>query len=154
MFKLFSISLLLLFSAIVSAEIAGLTFETEAQEQRFRGLSAEFRCLVCQNQSLSDSNAELANDLRTELYEQVMKNYTDEQIITFMTDRYGEFVLYKPRFNVKTALLWLLPFLLFVISVIALVRFSHKAGSAPSRQVSDVELHKIRELLETESETK
>ncbi len=154
MFRIFSLSLLMLFATTVFAEIVDLPFQTEAQEQRFRGLAAELRCLVCQNQSLADSNAGLAQDLRTELYEQILGNNSDEQIISFMTDRYGEFILYKPRFNAKTAMLWLVPFLLFVLALIILFRFTGKSNQPHTEPATDLELKKIRELLEAETEEK
>ena len=84
MFRVLCLLLLMSISIAVPAEIAGLQFESETQEQRFRVLASELRCLVCQNQSLSDSNAPLAQDLRSELYEQVKKGNSDVQIISFM----------------------------------------------------------------------
>lgn len=144
--------LLLLFATTVTAEIAGFPFESEAQEQRFRDLSGELRCLVCQNQSLADSNAALAQDLRTELYEQVLSGNSNNQIITFLTERYGDFILYKPRFATKTLLLWLTPILLFIIGVFSLLRFSKVRNQEQQVQVSEEELQKIRELLRAEEE--
>ena len=130
------------------AEIAGLPFESPEQEQQYRDLSAELRCLVCQNQSLADSNASLAQDLRLELYEQVISGQTEDDIIQFMTDRYGEFILYKPRLTVKTILLWFSPFLLLIIAGFLMVKFSHAQKNNINNMISDEERQRVRELLE------
>jgi len=91
------------------------------EQARILELSEKLRCLVCQNQSLADSNAELALDLRRELNEQVAAGRSDEQILGFMVERYGDFVLYKPPFKLTTALLWIGPFLLLAVAVTSLV---------------------------------
>ena len=80
-----------------------------ALEARARALSAELRCLVCQNQSIDDSDAPLAHDIRVLLRERLEAGDTDEQVIDFLVARYGEFILLKPRFNAHTWLLWLVP---------------------------------------------
>lgn len=142
--------LLLFLSLPVFAEIAGFPFETDAEEQRFRNLSAELRCLVCQNQSLADSNAGLAQDLRLELYQQVLTGHTEDQIINFMTQRYGDFILYKPRFAAKNLLLWLGPFLLLIVALFCLFRFSRLKNQAQQNQATEEELEKIRQLLQAQ----
>lgn len=148
--RIFYLSLLLLIVTPVYAEIAGFPFETETEEQRFRELSAELRCLVCQNQSLADSNAGLAQDLRSELYQQVLTGNSEDQIISFMTERYGDFILYKPRFATKNLLLWLGPILLFIIGVFCLIRFSRFKNQGQQVQATEEELKKIRELLQAQ----
>lgn len=140
------------FPLFAFAEIAGFPFESETEEQRFRELSAELRCLVCQNQSLADSNADLALDLRTELYEQVKSGNSNSEIIGFMTERYGDFILYKPRFSGKTWLLWLTPFLLLLFAVVGLIYFGSKRRQETSEQVSEEELKKVRALLDDEAD--
>jgi cytochrome c-type biogenesis protein CcmH len=82
----------------------------EAQQQRLRKLYAEIRCLVCQNQSLADSAADLAVDLRHEVQSQIAKGSSDEQIKRWLVERYGDFVLYKPQMQASTAILWAGPF--------------------------------------------
>jgi len=82
----------------------------EAQQQRLRKLYAEIRCLVCQNQSLADSAADLAVDLRHEVQTQIAKGSSDQQIKDWLVQRYGDFVLYKPQMQASTAILWLGPF--------------------------------------------
>jgi cytochrome c-type biogenesis protein CcmH len=85
-------------------------------------LSAQLRCLVCQNQTIAESNAELAVDLRRQVSEQIKAGKTDREIVDYMVERYGAFVLYKPPFNVTTLLLWLGPSLLVVFGVVFYVR--------------------------------
>ncbi len=96
-------------------------FDSDAQEARFKDLIAELRCLVCQNQNLADSNADLAKDLRRETYNMVRAGKSDEEIVSFMVDRYGEFVLYRPPVKSSTLFLWFGPFLLALIGVAILV---------------------------------
>ena len=113
--------LLLLVSSIpvhaVYAAIDPLKFQNEAQEKRYRHLAEQLRCLVCQNQSLADSNADLAQDLRAELLEQIQQNKTDQEIVDFLVARYGNFVRYDPPFDPETWLLWLGPMPAFVSCV-------------------------------------
>lgn len=85
-------------------------------------LAAQLRCLVCQNQSIAESNADLAKDLRNKLREQIAAGKTDAEIIEYMTARYGDFVLYRPPFKASTALLWLGPALLAVVGGVVMVR--------------------------------
>lgn len=85
-----------------------------ALEQRARSLSAELRCLVCQNQSIDDSDAELARDLRVLVRERLQAGDTDQEVIAFVVSRYGEFVLLKPRFSARNAMLWATPALMLL----------------------------------------
>jgi len=104
-----------------------------ALEQRARDLSIEIRCLVCQNQSIDDSDAELARDLRILVREKLTEGLTDRQILDFLVERYGEFVLLKPPFNSRTVLLWGLPLLVLLIGAfVAWKTF----GSATRQKVS------------------
>ena len=154
MFRFFYIAVLLSISTVSLAEIAGFPFENEAEEERFEILASQLRCLVCQNQSLADSDAPLAQDLRSELYEQIQTGNSNDQIIDFLTGRYGDFILYKPAFNGRTLFLWLSPLLLFIIAVVCLFRFNLKSRQEAEAQVSEADLQKIRELLESETENR
>lgn len=87
-------------------------------EERARDLSAELRCMVCQNQSIDDSNAELARDLRVLVRERLLEGDTDEEVIDYVVDRYGEFVLLKPRFSWSNALLWSAPLVLLLVGLV------------------------------------
>src|SRR5713226_10212044 len=109
-------------------------------EGRARALSHELRCMVCQNQSIDDSDAPLARDLRILVRERLKAGDTDQQVIDFLVARYGDFVLLKPRFTSHTALLWLMPAAVFVIGALALVLVSRRyrsrtalAGNAPAK---------------------
>jgi cytochrome c-type biogenesis protein CcmH len=92
-----------------------LVFDNPEQEARYLALTQELRCLVCQNQSLADSDAPLAHDLRMEVFKMLQSGSSDEQIKTFLVDRYGDFVLYRPPVKSNTVALWLLPATLLVI---------------------------------------
>ncbi len=104
-------------------------------EARIRALSEKLRCLVCQNQSLADSNAELATDLRRELRAQVAAGRSDEQILGFMVERYGDFVLYEPPFKASTAALWIGPFVLLAAALAVLVLVLRRRRAAPEPPV-------------------
>jgi cytochrome c-type biogenesis protein CcmH len=91
-------------------------------EKRLINLSKELRCMVCQNETLAESRADLANDLRREIREQMKAGKTDQEIITFLTARYGDFVLYRPRVTPTTYLLWFGPFVLLAIGLGVLYR--------------------------------
>ncbi len=92
-------------------------------EQRARNLSAQLRCMVCQNQSIDDSNAELARDLRVLVRERLTNGDTDDQVVDYVVSRYGEFVLLKPRLSAKTVILWATPILLLLVGAIAILVF-------------------------------
>lgn len=92
-------------------------------EKRLMSISAELRCLVCQNQTIADSNADLAQDLRREIRGMIQQGQSDRQIIDFMVARYGDFVLYRPPVKSATAFLWFGPGLLLIVGLFALVRY-------------------------------
>lgn len=139
--------LLLFASCSAAAEAPDFTFESAAQEARFHELAAQLRCLVCQNQSLADSNADLARDLRAELYRQVVNGRSRGNILDFMTSRYGEFILYKPRFSRHTLILWFAPFALLATGLAALAWFGRRRNGMKPRPPGPRELRKIRALL-------
>ncbi len=91
-------------------------------EERARDISAGLRCLVCQNQSIDDSDAGVARDLRILIREQLQQNKTDAQVVEFVVDRYGEYVLLKPRLTARTLVLWLTPFVILLVGAAALLR--------------------------------
>ena len=106
------------------------------QEMRARDISKNIRCLVCQNQSIDDSAAPLAKDLRALIRIKVQENDTDEEIYKFLTDRYGDFILLKPPFKISTFLLWSLPFVFFIIGIFIL--FLHNKKSKKTLRKIDV----------------
>lgn len=106
----------------VLADIDVYPFDDPKQEERFRRLIEEFRCPKCQNQTLSDSNAPLAKDLRELIYEQIQAGKTDAEIAAFLQQRYGDFVLYNPPLKASTALLWFGPFIALLLVLAFLIR--------------------------------
>jgi cytochrome c-type biogenesis protein CcmH len=108
--------------ALVAAHLPGgavdvFQFSSEAQEARYQRLIDELRCVVCQGQAISESNADLAKDLRRKVYEQIQAGKSDEEIMAYMVARYSDFVLYRPPFKATTALLWVGPFIILAIGV-------------------------------------
>lgn len=104
-----------------ASAIEPLPFRSELEEIRFKALAEEIRCTVCQNQSLADSDAPLAQDLRRELFAMIQDGRTDQEIRNFMVERYGDFVLYRPPVASHTLLLWGGPILLLVIGLLGSV---------------------------------
>jgi cytochrome c-type biogenesis protein CcmH len=100
-------------------------------EARMLAITAELRCLVCQNQTIADSHADLAIDLRQQVREMLQKGMTEQQITEYMTDRYGDFVLYRPPFNRMTALLWVGPGVLLVAGLAVLVLVLRRRSRMP-----------------------
>ncbi len=103
-----------------------LVFDSPEQEARFDRLTEELRCLVCQNQSLADSDAPLAQDLRREVLLMLRQGQSDEEIKRFLVDRYGDFVLYRPPVNSSTLLLWLAPLLLLTAGAAVVAMTIHR----------------------------
>ncbi len=113
--------------------------QDSALESRARGLSAELRCLVCQNQSIDDSDAPLAKDLRVLVRERLTAGDTDDQVKQFIVARYGEFVLLKPRFGAHTLLLWGLPFVLFLAGILLVYRRRNRGTNAVQPEALNAE---------------
>ncbi|MFK7860316.1 MAG: cytochrome c-type biogenesis protein CcmH [Granulosicoccus sp.] len=135
-------------------------FDNPAHKDMYQGLLKEYRCLKCQNQNLWDSNASLAGDLRREIREQIVAGNSKADIDEYLVARYGEFVLYRPRFTAKTAILWIGPFVLLLVGLISLVVMVRKKSKSsaledvPERRAeAAAELHssdklaKARDLL-------
>lgn len=119
-----------------------------ALEQRARQISTQLRCMVCQNQSIDDSNAELARDLRVLVRERLTDGDTDGQVIDYVVSRYGEFVLLNPRVSARTIILWALPIGALVIGIVALFVFIRTRPNTRSiAALTDAEKKRIDELL-------
>jgi cytochrome c-type biogenesis protein CcmH len=116
-------------------------------EKRVAGLAHELRCLVCQNQTLADSNAPLAVDLRNQIREQLKAGKTERDVLEFMVARYGDFVLYKPPFKASTAALWLGPFALLALGLWVLRRVATRRRVA-APPLSEAERSRAAKLLE------
>ena len=126
---LLSVAIFSSFSPAFAKEASPLA-QDETAEKRLVDISSELRCLVCQNESLSGSQAELANDLRREIRTQISAGKSDGEIREFMVSRYGDFVLYRPPLKGTTLLLWFGPGLLFVGGLVALIRYLRRRDSA------------------------
>ena len=142
------VGLLIAFSTPAKVEV--LSFDTPEHEERYNKLIAELRCLVCQNQNLADSNAELAVDLRRKTYEMVSKDKSEKEIAAYMVDRYGEFVLYRPPLDSNTLLLWTGPFIILLIGVSLLIRTIRRRRAEQGINVDDATLKAASSLLDSD----
>ncbi|MDF0676758.1 MAG: cytochrome c-type biogenesis protein CcmH [Nitrospira sp.] len=140
--------IVLLLSGQVWAGEARPLADDPVAEARLKHLAVELRCLVCQNQTLADSNAPLAEDLRREVREMIAKDMSDKEIIEFLVARYGDFVLYRPPLKATTTLLWVGPFVLLTVGAAALViTLRRRARKVVEVPVTDEEHRRVEQLL-------
>ena len=126
--------------------------EDPVLEARLHKLSQELRCLVCQNETLADSRAGLAEDLRREIREQMKAGKSDKEIVAFLTDRYGQFILYRPRVTPVTYLLWFGPFVLLLAGLAMLFRYiRQRRDSISERPLTNEERRRAEEMLRADS---
>nr|CAA57907.1 cycL [Sinorhizobium meliloti] len=118
-----------------------------ALEARARAISAQLRCMVCQNQSIDDSNAELAKDLRLLVRERLKNGDSDEAVISYVVSRYGEFVLLNPRLEAKTLVLWGMPAILLVAGITLVVAARRRGARVPGAPLSAEEKERLDRLL-------
>src|SRR5437868_12594477 len=134
------ISLVICFATVALAKEAKPAEDPQI-EQRMRALTEQLRCLVCQNETLADSRADLAEDLRKEIREQMKAGKSDREIIAFLTQRYGDFILYRPRVTYKTYLLWFGPFVLLLGGLYVLFHYlKQRRELIPEKTFSAVEM--------------
>lgn len=133
----------------VAAADTPLSFDDPVRQQRYDDLLAELRCLVCQNQSLADSHADLAQDLRDEVYRMLDEGAGDAEILDFMVERYGDFVLYRPPLRASTVLLWGAPLLLALVAIGVVVRLARRRAPPPAA-LSDEERARLAALVADE----
>ena len=144
---------LLLFCLLPSVVIAQVRTEDEPSddpvvEERLAKLSQELRCLQCQNQTLADSPSDIAADLRREIREQIKAGKTDKEIVAFLTQRYGDFILYRPRVMPTTYLLWFGPFLLLIVGLIVLFRYvKQRRDAITEKPLTAEERRRAEEML-------
>ena len=136
---------LLLIQAPFAESIEANDFETSEQQSRYTQLIENIRCPVCQGQSISGSNSELAKDLREKVREMILDSRSDADIYSFMVERYGDFVVYKPPLNIKTFLLWFAPLLVMILSLLFLFRSTRQNKEKTVGISSDFE--KAKKLL-------
>jgi cytochrome c-type biogenesis protein CcmH len=145
--------LFLLMISINSHAVDSRKLSDPKQQESYETLTKELRCLVCQNQTIADSNAELASDLRRQVYEMLQQGKSEQDIIRFMTDRYGDFILYKPPFEGKTSLLWIAPVVFLLMGLIMVFFVIRRKRATAQIQVDALEINtvkqkKVRSLLE------
>jgi cytochrome c-type biogenesis protein CcmH len=147
-----SLPLLLLITTLLSvsavqATLEGFDFSGPVNEQRYKDLVGELRCLVCQNETLLASNAELAQDLRNKVYQLMAQGQTDAQIIDFLVARYGNFVLYNPPVTPSTFILWFGPFVLLLIAALFLYRSIRRRAREAEAELTEEEQQRIEQVL-------
>jgi cytochrome c-type biogenesis protein CcmH len=151
MMKLWFFVLILLISAQGFA-IDDHQLANPEQQKTYEIIISELRCLVCQNQTIADSNAELAGDLRRQVFEMLQQGKSKDEIVNFMTDRYGDFVLYNPPLKTKTALLWLGPIAFLITGFIMIFWFIRRKKTAAIMPIDKKKQDKIRSLLSENNE--
>ena len=142
---------LFLFSFNLNAADIPHEFTDSQQEARYKQLLEELRCLVCQNQSLADSHADLAQDFRDEIYKMIKQGKTNAQIVDYLVTRYGDFVLYNPPLKSRTVVLWFGPFALLLIAVLVAVLIVRRRQQAITVPLSDKEQQELDQLLQRSS---
>jgi len=145
--------IVLLMISISSHAVDSRQLSDPKQQESYETLTKELRCLVCQNQTIADSNAELASDLRRQVYEMLQQGKSEQDIIGYMTDRYGDFVLYKPPFAGKTSLLWIAPVVFLFMGLMTVFFVIRRKRAATQVQVDALDIKsekqkKVRSLLE------
>jgi cytochrome c-type biogenesis protein CcmH len=150
MFKYLFIVLLVAVGAVAQAKVAPNTSADPALEARMMVIAEELRCLVCQNETIAASHADLAIDLKNQIRLKLTQGQSQQQILDFMVERYGDFVLYRPPLKTTTVLLWLGPFVLLVIAALMLViNVRRRRLAAQPAALSDADAAKARALLAT-----
>ena len=128
----------------------------QSEKAQYKEVSSELRCLVCQNQSLADSHASLAVDLKEKIAEQIRAGKTSEEIKSYMQDRYGEFVIYKPAYSLENAALWLGPFVVLVIAIFMARKVVRTSKVRPTQEAQSKNADKAwaEELYKRSSKTR
>ncbi len=134
--------------AEVYAQVDTFQFETEEQQQRFRQLSNDLRCPLCQNTNLTGSPGGVAEDLRREIHRMIIEGMSNAEIEQFMFERYGDFIFYRPRLRVETVLLWFGPLIFLLIGGLVIYGIARKSRNIDSAALSDAELQRIKKLTE------
>jgi cytochrome c-type biogenesis protein CcmH len=143
--KLFLISIFLSFTVLAQAAQSPSAVAESALEKRVMAISEELRCLVCQNQTIADSHADLAVDLRNQVREMLVQGKSDKEVTDFMVQRYGDFVLYRPPVKSTTWLLWFGPFLLLILGIGFLT--IKLRGRSAAETLSEADTQRAAELL-------
>jgi cytochrome c-type biogenesis protein CcmH len=134
-------------TAHAGVTLEAFKFDTKTEEQHFKDLIEELRCLVCQNQSLADSDAELAHDLRAEVYDMIQAGKDDDEIVEFLVARYGDFILYNPPVKPANYLIWFGPFVLLLVAAILLLRAVRRQKRTAVTDISPEERARLDAVL-------
>jgi cytochrome c-type biogenesis protein CcmH len=146
---------LILFVSLLTVSNAQVITVSPEYEERYEHLLSELRCLVCQNQTVAESPADLSNDLRIEVKEMLERGATDQEVLDFMSDRYGDFVLYNPPVKPRTYLLWVGPFVLLIGAVMyALLLVNKRSKTVVDKDLNDSEKQRLKNLLDKEDDKK
>lgn len=134
---------------VVHAQVDTFEFQTAEQQQRFRQLSDELRCPMCQNTNLTGSSGGVAEDLRREIHRMILEGMTNPEIEQFMFERYGDFIFYKPRLRMETLFLWFGPLIFLLIGGAAAIAISRKASQTGQKnpELDDAQREKLQALL-------
>ena len=152
MIRIFLLVVLLSISFQSSARISAYEFDNPEQEDTYNDLINELRCLVCQNQNIADSNAELAQDMKRKTHELIMQGMSKKEIGDFMVQRYGNFVLYKPPVTATTYLLWTGPFIILFIGLFFLIKIIRNRKVEKIESLSENDKSRAADLLNTKGE--
>lgn len=136
-----------------AAQVDTFEFATPEQQQRFRTLSDELRCPMCQNTSLSGSTGGTAEDLRREIHRMIMEGWTDEEIEQFMFERYGDFIFYRPRLRAETLLLWFGPLIFLIIGGVVAYSVWQRARAVEDddQELDEQQRARLKDLLDNKS---
>jgi cytochrome c-type biogenesis protein CcmH len=153
MIKVSLLTLSLFVATLAHAVEPGEVLEDPALEARARVISQDLRCVVCQNETIDESNATLAQDMRRLVRQRINAGDTNEQVVAYMVDRYGDFVLLRPRVTPQTWLLWFGPILILVLGGVVVVRVMKRPASNVGEALSQEELDRLDSLLPEDNET-
>jgi cytochrome c-type biogenesis protein CcmH len=148
------LALLVFVAAPLPADVTleSFTFPTPEEQEHFKQLIGQLRCLVCQNETLADSDADLAHDLRKEVYDMMRSGKSDQEVIDFLVKRYGDFVLYKPPVKPSTYIIWYGPFVLLGIAALLLMRAVGRQRQVEEPPISEEERKRLERLLGDEAD--
>ncbi len=150
--RIFLFCVALLVSPLTLAVTAEFEFNKQVSERRYSNYISKIRCLVCQNESLGSSRAELAIDLRRQIFKMMNDGKTNQQISTFLIERYGDFILYQPPLKKSTLVLWLGPFLLIAALLFALLRRIKRMQHATQPELTAEQKETARRILNSDGE--
>jgi len=151
---LLTMILLTVYTSAMAAGLEAFDFNGNVDEDRYKHLITELRCLVCQNQSLADSDAGLAHDLRREVWELMDQGKSDTEVTEFLVARYGDFVLYNPPVKPSTYILWYGPFVLLAIGLLVLIRTLRRRAKQTESGFSAEEQERLKKILGTDQPDK